>query len=123
MTHTAIFSDAKMILIPSTRKNGRTKYDWISVQVEDTLHPVEINFNGTKKVFYVRSMEMAKDNKRVNLYNFDGSYARGTWKHGREGSKLHNDTLELYKETMKLVCVDSYQSGQIKDQKKYLMGI
>jgi hypothetical protein len=99
-------------------KRGGVKWGFDTVEVVDTLHPVEVTHDVTK-VFYVRGKDLGKE--RQSLYNADGTIAKGIWQHGRYGTTMHTESIELRNGT--LVTRTSYASGQIKDQHKYLKSI
>lgn len=106
--------DSKRITGP----RGGQKWETSETIVVDTLHPVSVTFD-VVKTLYVRGKDLGKEWQR--LYNEDGSYAKGIWQHGRYGSKMHKEGLELSKGRLVTRC--SYASGQIKDQHKYLKSI
>ena len=112
-TLTAKFKDyqSKKIIGP----RGGVKWGFDTIEIEDTLHPVTVTFDITKTL-YVRGMDLKKERK--TLYNADGSYAKGIWQHGRYGTTMHEEGLELWNGRLVTHC--SYASGQIKDQHKYL---
>lgn len=121
MTLIAKFTDSTLTYEPSTRKNGRPKPVWGSVEVEDTLHPVNVEFHGKSYTFYTRGKH-AKD-RFPRLYHADGTPAKGIWRHGYTGSKIHEEGLEYSAETGRLMTIVNYQNGRVKDSKKYLLGI
>jgi hypothetical protein len=114
---TAIFKEYKSKQIIG--KRGGIKYGFDTIEVTDTLHPVEVSFGGVTKTLYIRGMEMSKD--RQSLYNADGTSAKGIWQHGQYGTTIHEERLELRNGELITRC--SYASGQIKDQYKYLKSI
>jgi len=116
MTLTATFTeyDSKRVTGP----RGGTKWVTDTIEVSDTLHPVTIKFD-VIKTLYIRGKDLHEKYQR--LYNLDGSYAKGIWQHGRYGSKMHTECIELFKGSLMTTC--SYASGQIKDQHKYLKSI
>lgn len=122
---TALFTDSEMITIEPKRKNGRVKYDFVRKIVEDTLNSVCIEFDGVKKVLYIRGKDMAAyesgERTPIYLHNEDGTTAKGTWRHGYLGSKKHIEPIYLFCGKLDTKC--SYASGQIKDQHKYLLSI
>lgn len=117
MVHTATFKKYESVKVIGPR--GGEKWTTVTTDVVDTLHPVTISFGGVTKTLYTRGMDAGKEYQ--TLYNVDGSYARGKWQHGRYGSKMHDDGLDL--RNGKLVSLSSYCSGQKIDQHKYLKGI
>lgn len=117
MVHTATFKKYDSVKVIGPR--GGEKWTTVVTEVTDTLHPVTVGFNGVIKTLYTRGTDAGKE--RQTLYNVDGTYARGFWQHGRYGSKMHEEGIDLYKG--RLVTLGSYASGQIKDQHKYLKGI
>lgn len=125
------FIERDLKSIPSTRKNGRTKYEWIEKRVQDALVMGMLNPYNSNQILYVRESKMneAKNNPTnrhyLNLYFEDGRKATGLWQHGRYGSMTHRESVyvEYVNSKLHLVSVTSYASGQIKDQRKYLKGI
>lgn len=122
-TITRTFTDSVLTWKEPTRKNGVRKPIWSTVEVVDNLTPINVSFDGNKKTFYLREKEISEDRKTLNLYNEDGTFAKGSWRHGSEGSKIHVEGLELWAENRRLITISGYASGQIKDQKKYLLSI
>lgn len=117
MTLTATFRDCKTVA--TTGKRGATKWNTEWFDVVDTLHPVEVVFGDERKVYYTRGKDAAAYIK--TLYNADGTYAKGVWRHGRYGTKMHEEVIKI--QDGKLIARASYSSGQIKDQHKYLLAI
>lgn len=97
---------------------------WTKIQVEDTLHPVAISFNGVVKTLYMRGKDLHIVEWTVPLYNADGSYYAGAlWKHGHTGSKMHKEGLNYSNYKKSVVVNESYCEGNIKDKRKYLLAI
>lgn len=117
MELTAEFTDYKHERVTGPR--GGQKWVSIPYQVADTLHPVTVSFNGTTKTLYTRGKDAGKEWQ--SLYNADGTFARGIWQHGRYGSKMHSEGIDL--RNGRLVSLSSYASGPKKDQHKYLQSI
>lgn len=117
MVHTATFKKYDSVKVTGPR--GGEKWTTVVTDVVDTLHPVTVGFNGTIKTLYTRGGDAGKDCQ--TLYNADGTYARGLWQHGRYGSKMHKEGIELHKGKLRTWSI--YASGQIKDQHKYLKSI
>ena len=119
MTLTANFRDYQAKKIIGKRGGVTWGGEWIDVV--DTLHPVNPK-NYPSETFYVRGRDMGKD-VMVSLYNADGSYVMGNWRHGRYGTKIHEEMVSYWIKSNRIAEVTSYASGQIKDQHKYLLGI
>jgi hypothetical protein len=117
MTLTATFKkyESKKVIGP----RGGEKWVHDVVEVVDTLHPVTVSFGGITKTLYTRGMDATKEYN--TLYQANGEIATGIWHHGRYGSKMHHEAIQL--RNGKLQSVSSYASGQIKDQHKYLKSI
>jgi len=117
MTLTATFKkyDSERVTGP---RGGQKWVTYVS-EVEDTLHPVTVSFNGVTKTLYTRGMDT--NNDRKTLYEANGDCALGVWQHGRYGSKMHREGISIYKG--RICSLESYASGQIKDQHKYLQSI
>jgi alpha-L-fucosidase len=116
MTLTAVFNNYEVERVTGPR--GGQKWITRTTQVVDTLHPVTVTFDITKTL-YVRGRDI--NNKYQTLYNADGTFAKGIWQHGRYGSKMHTEGIELHNGV--ICATSSYASGQIKDQHKYLKSI
>lgn len=116
-TITAVFQDWEI------EKNAKGKYVWELVPVTDNLIPIEV-IGDIKKILYYRESHFNNPSHRfLDLYKENGERAKGVWQHGRYGSKRHVESISIGKESMKLQVVESYASGQIKDQMKYLQSI
>lgn len=123
MTQTATFTDHEATWVEPTRKNGARKLVWTKVEVIDTLTPISISFGCVSKTFYLRGKEISNNHKTLFLYTENGEIARGSWKHGHEGSLIHNEPLEIWGENRKLIQACNYQNGRVKDSRKYLLSI
>lgn len=109
-------------LIPSTRKNGRTKYGWREV-MKDAVS-VNVTYDGKIFTAYVIKEDLESSiGRTVRLYNENGESMTGLWKHGRQGDMIHKEGLEILKEGGKLIETTTYQNGRVKDSYKYLVGI
>lgn len=123
MILTATFNDYNPVPIQPKRKNGIIKYDWQTIEVLDTLHPVTVKHHNGLYNFYIRGKDLDNKNRFPALYHADGSVACGIWRHGRTGGKAHEERLEYSAELGKLIEVTNYQNGRVKDSKKYLISI
>jgi len=99
------------------------------VVVDDVLIPIDLTMGNEKRTLYYRKsvydFAVSRPDMRhwLTLYTESGDYARGTWQHGRYGSKRHKEGLKLSFPALKLNTVTSYASGQKRDQMKYLLSL
>lgn len=109
--------------------NADTK-KWVESEVIEEMIAINLNYNGEHYTFYTKKSDLQyvlspKGNGRghVWLYNADGSYVRGMWRHGRTGSKVHIEGVQYSVHHKRIVEVDTYQNGRKKDSYKYFLGL